>query len=177
MKPLIAVLTLSVLLLSPSFVLAQTRSRRTTTPRRTSTSQQRRNATAAASSRLDSTQTNAARLKLGDQIKNLTRFVYLYGRFSKDLELTGAQQGEASDVAQRTRSALQQNLRNIREGLDQLEGQFRLTPGLDRHYAQLRGVAQRATEAENMVNSNRLDQAGRTMVEIVNQLTNVLLDM
>lgn len=169
MKPLIAVLTLCLLLLSPSFGLAQTRSRRTTTP-------QKRRTTAAASPRAASAQTNTARLKLGDQIKTLTRFVYLYGRFSKDLELTGTQ-GESSDVAQRTRSALQQNLRNIREGLDQLEAQFRLTPGLERHYARLQGVAQRAEDAENMVASNRLDQAGRAMVEIVNQLTDVLLDM
>jgi hypothetical protein len=167
-KSLIGALTICMLL-SPALGLAQTRTRRTTTQkRRTSTS-------ASSSSRPDSAQAATARIKLGDQIKNLTRFVYLYGRISKDLELVGGQV-ETSDAA-RTRGALTQNLRNIREGLDQLEAQFRLTPGLERHYTRLRGVAQRAEDAENMAASNRLDQAGRTLLDVIYQLTDVLLEM
>lgn len=171
MKSPITILVVCLLLLAPASDFAQTRTRRTSTP-------QRRRAPAASSSpsRLDSTQANAARIKLGDQIKNLSRFVYLYGRFSKDLEIVGTQ-AESSDVAQRTRAALQQNLRNVREGLDQLEAQFRLTPGLDRQYAALRGVAQRAAQAESMAASNQLDQAGRALLDVVNQLTDVLMDM
>ncbi|HEX8472714.1 MAG TPA: hypothetical protein VF666_01650 [Pyrinomonadaceae bacterium] len=167
MKSLIGALIIC-LLLSPALGLAQTRTRRTTP-------QKRRTTNASSTSRLDSAQANTARIKLGDQIKNLTRFVYLYGRLSKDLELVGTQV-ETSD-ATRTRNALTQNLRNIREGLDQLEAQFRLTPGLERHYARLRGVAQRAEDAENMAASNRLDQAGRTLLDVINQLTDVLLEM
>ena len=167
MKSFIAALVVCLLLLLPDAATAQSRSRRTSTPRRRASS---------SSTQLESVQANSGRIRLADQIKTLTRFLYLYGRFSKDLELTGAQ-AQSSDVANRTRAALADNLRNIRAGLDQLETQFRMTPGLERHYRKLAGVAQRASEAEDRVSANQLDQAGRALVEIVNQLTDVLVEM
>lgn len=169
MKSFIAALTVCLLLLSSQAADAQTRRRRTNTP-------QRRTPASSSASRLGTTQANAARIRLGDQIKNLTRFIYLYGRFSKDLELTGAQ-AEASANADRTKAALIDSLRNVREGLDQLEAQFRLTPGLESQYRRLSGVARTAEEAENRVAANQLDQAGRMLIEVVNKLTDVLLDM
>jgi hypothetical protein len=168
-KSFIAALFVCVLLVLPDAALGQSRSRRTST-------QRRRASSSSSSTQLESVQANSGRIRLADQIKTLTRFLYLYGRFSKDLELTGAQ-AEASDVANRTRAALADNLRNIRAGLDQLETQFRMTPGLERHYRRLAGVAQRASDAEARVSANQLDQAGRTLVEIVNQLTDVLVEM
>ncbi|HEY0081012.1 MAG TPA: hypothetical protein VGB73_20575 [Pyrinomonadaceae bacterium] len=167
MKSFIAALFVCLLLVLPNVVSGQTRSRRSSTPRRRASS---------SSTQLESVQANSGRIRLADQIKNLTRFLYLYGRFSKDLELTGTQ-AEASEVANRTRAALADNLRNIQAGLDELERQFRMTPGLERHYRKLAGVAQRAGEAEARVSANQLDQAGRTLVEIVNQLTDVLVEM
>ncbi|MCA1593021.1 MAG: hypothetical protein LC754_10305 [Acidobacteria bacterium] len=171
MKALIATLTVCLLLLfcSSSPTSAQTRSRR-------STPQKRRAPASSSSTHLGETQKNAARLKLGDQIKNLTRFLYLYGRFSKDLELTGSQSG-AEDVAAKTRAALLNSMHGISEGLDQLEAQFRLTPGLQQSYARLSGVAERASNAERKASANQLDQAGRLLIEVVNQLTDVLLEM
>lgn len=150
---------------------AQARGRRTTT-----TTQRRRAPGTASSSRLGSTQANAARIRLADQVKNLTRFLYLYGRLSKDLELTGAQ-AESNEVAGKTRTALLTNLGNVRQGLDQLEAQFRLTGGLAPHYAKLAGVARRAADAETKAAAGQFDQAGRSLVEVVNQLTDVLLEM
>jgi hypothetical protein len=149
---------------------AQTRGRRasTTTQRRHAPAQQQSPATAA--------QLNAARLRVADQVKKLSRFLYLYGRFSKDLELTGTQAANA-DVAARTRTELVNIVRSVSDDLDRLEADFRLTPGLQRYYATLQGVSRRAADAENLVAANRLDQAGRTLVEVVNQLTDVLLEM
>jgi hypothetical protein len=153
---------------APAEAFSQARTRRTTTPQR------RRGGPA--TPRLDATQTNAARIKLADQIKTLSRFLYLYGRFSKDLELTGAQSG-SSDLAAQTKASLIASLKNVREGLDQLESQFRFTPGLERPYNLLRGAAQRAADAEASATAGRFDQAGRTLVEVVNQLTDVMIEM
>jgi hypothetical protein len=167
-RPFIAALSVCLLLSSPA-AFAQTRSRKATP--------QRRRAPAASSpSRIGSTQANAARIRLGDQIKNLTKFLYLYGRFSKDLELTSAR-AEGSEAANRTRATLIDSLRNVREGLDELERQFRLTPGLETQYRRLAGVAQTAAEAEERATSNQLDQAGRMLIDVVNRLTDVLLEM
>jgi len=171
-KALIATVTVCLLLFSPAAatISAQTRARRPATPQR------RRAPSSSSPTHLDETQKNAARLKLGDQIKNLTRFLYLYGRFSKDLELTGSQSG-AADATAKTRNALLNTMRDIRDGLDGLEAQFRLTPGLQKSSARLSGVAQLASEAEQKAAANQLDQAGRLLIEVVNQLTDVLLEM
>jgi hypothetical protein len=169
-KSLTAAVALCLLLLVPVDGLAQTRTRRN------SSATQKRRAGSTTAAKPDSTQINAARIKLADQIKTLSRFLYLYGRFSKDLELSSAQPG-ASDVAARTRASLLASLKNVREGLDQLESQFRFTPGLERASAMLNGAAQHAADAEASASAGHFDQAGRTLVEVVTQLTDVLVEM
>jgi hypothetical protein len=171
-KSLTAAVALCLLLLVPVDTPAQTRTRRSSS----SSTTQKRRAGSSAAAKPDSTQINAARIKLADQIKTLSRFLYLYGRFSKDLELSGAQAG-ASDVTARTRASLLASLKNVREGLDQLESQFRFTPGLERASAMLNGAAQHAADAEASASAGHFDQAGRTLVEVVTQLTDVLVEM
>ena len=146
---------------------AQTRSRRTTTPQR------RRPATSAG---LAATRFNAQRLELAGLSKDLTRFLYLYGRLSKDLELTGAQT-ESSDAAGRTKAGLLESVGAMRDRLDQLEGRFRFTKGLESQYQTLQGVSRQADAAAQNVSANRFDQAGRILLEVSNKLTDVLLEM
>ena len=150
-------------------VTAQTRSRRSTTP-------QRRRPAASTSSPLDATRFNAQRLELAGLSKDLTRFLYLYGRLSKDLELTAAQP-ESSDAAGRTKAGLLQSVNDMRDRLDQLEGRFRFTKGLESQYQSLQGVSRQADAAAANVSANRFDQAGRILVEVAGKLTDVLLDM
>ncbi|HEU4593994.1 MAG TPA: hypothetical protein VFS10_02415 [Pyrinomonadaceae bacterium] len=161
------VLTCLIVLGTAPLSSAQTRTRRSTP--------QRRRAPAAATS-LDQTKLNAVRLQLAGLNKDLTRFLYLYGRLSKDLELTGAQ-AESADVASRTKAGLLENVGVMRDRLDQLEGQFRFTKGLERQYQTLQGVSRRADEAAQHVSANRFDQAGRVLLEVSNRLTDVLIEM
>lgn len=154
--------------LGPDAAAAQSRTRRAPAQRRGTTAQPR--------STLSQTQANAARIKLSDQIKNLTRFIYLYGRISKDLETVSAQT-ESAEVARRTKAALLSNFANLREGLDQLERQFRFTPGLEHSYQKLQGAAARVEQAESLAAANQYDRAGRQLVDVVTQLTDVLLEM
>jgi hypothetical protein len=168
-----AAVALSLLLLAPLSADAQTRSRRSSSA---SSSQKRRGASSSSASKLDSTTLNAARIKLADRIKSLSQFLYLYGRLSKDLELTGAQGGSSGD-ADRNKSALLASLRNVREGLDDLATQFRTTPGLERQSDMLASAAQRAADAERSAAAGQYHQAGLTFVEVVKQLADVLVDM
>ena len=168
MKSLVATLAVCLLLSSASQpARAQSRTRRAPAQRRTSS---------APRSTPNRTQTNAARIQLSDQIKNLTRFIYLYGRLSKDLEVVSAQ-AESADVARRTKASLIANFANLREGLDQLERQFRFTPGLEGSYPRLQGAAAKIEEAEASAAANQFDRAGRQLVEVVSQLTDVLVEM
>jgi hypothetical protein len=170
-KSLIAATTALMLLLSAApAATAQTRTRRSTTPQR------RRAPAKPATSSLDATRTNAVRLQLASLNKDLTRFLYVYGRLSKDLELTGAQ-SESADATNKTRAGLIESLKTMSNRLDQLEGQVRFTPGLERQYRSLQGVSNRAAQAESNAAAGRFDAAGRILVEVAATLTDVLLEM
>src|SRR6266568_7417482 len=170
------IVPICVLLLSTP-ALAQTRSRTTsrrTTPTKTSRS--------SADEGVAQSKTAGA-TKVADQIKNLTRFVYLLGGVAKGIE----QVDEAAKKSEASPTALQQNaqnkatvktsLENVRLGLDQLEIYFRSTPELQGYYTKLVGSASGAAAAEEQAAAGRVDQSGRTLLGVVNRLTDVLLLM
>ena len=171
MKPLIAKAAVCLLLTicAAADATAQTRTRR-------STPQKRRTPAAAASSRLDQTRFNAQRLELAGLSKDLTRFLYLYGRLSKDLELTGSQTGSA-DATNQTKAGLIRSIGDMRDRLDQLESHFRFEAALRTQYQTLQGVSAGAEQAAQQANANRFDQAGRTLLDVANKLTDVLMEM
>lgn len=169
-------LTIICLLLLPSICLAQTRGRRPTTRRRAPAP--------AATARQESAILRDARTRVADQIKTLTRFLYLYGRISNTIETTedqarrsGTSAAEATALTDKSKAALRGSLRNVREGLDQLEVYFRTTPEVERFYIRLAGVAAGAADAETKLAANQLDQAGRSLLEVVNRLADVLQEM
>ena len=175
MKSLIAATTALVLLLPTAAAPAAFAQSRT---RRSAPAQRRRapSTNRPAASPLESTRTNAVRLQLADLNKDLTRFLYVYGRLSKDLELTGTQ-SESADATNRARAGVIESLKTMSNRLDQLEGQVRFTPGLERQYRSLQGVSGRAAQAESNAAAGRFDAAGRILVEVAATLTDVLLEM
>jgi hypothetical protein len=170
-KPLIAKAAVCLLIFAcvPALAPAQTRTRRT------APATQKRRTTKPASG-LDQTRFNAQRLELAGLSKDLTRFLYLYGRLSKDLELTSAQTGSA-DAASQAKAGLIRSIGDMRDRLDQLEGHFRFEEGLRTQYQTLQGVSASAEQAGQQANANRFDQAGRILLEVANKLTDVLLEM
>ena len=168
MKTFIAALAACLILIFSASAQAQTRSRRS--------APQKRRTTPAQSSHLDATRFNAQRLELAGLSKDLTRFLYIYGRLSKDLELTGAQSGSA-DAANQTRAGLVNSVNAMRDRLNQLESHFRFAQGLEHQYQMLQGISGRADQAAQSVSANQYDRAGRTLLDIATQLTDVLLEM
>ena len=171
-------LTCLCLLLPAADVAAAQRQRRTTPARRPAARTPAR--TPAAST----TTINEARIRLADELKTLTRFLYLYGRTSVTMEANEKQAGdtgkvspEAQAIINRSRTTVLGSLGNIRDRLDKLELYFRTTPGLEPHYTRLSGVAAAAANAESRANAGQLDAAGRSLIEVANQLADVLLDM
>lgn len=125
----------------------------------------------------------AGAYKVADQIKNLTRFVYLLGGVAKGIEAVdeAAKKNEASPAAlqqnTQNKATVKSSLQNVREGLDQLEIYFRSTPELQVYYLKLAGSASGAATAEDQAAAGHFDQAGRTLLGVVNRLTDVLLVM
>ena len=125
----------------------------------------------------------AGAVRVADQLKNLTRYLYLLGGVAKGIEAAdaAAQRKEASPaVIEQTRQSkarVRTTLQDVRLGLDKLELDFRTNPELNRYYIRLAGVASGAARAEEQAAANQFDQAGRTLLDVVNRLTDVLLEM
>ncbi|MCA1817344.1 MAG: hypothetical protein LC746_13305 [Acidobacteria bacterium] len=166
-------LALSLLTLAPPRANAQARTRRSSS---SSSQKKRRTSSSSPTTGADSTTVNAARIKLADRVKTLSQFLYIYGRLSKDLELSGAQ-SSASGGDDRSKAAVLASVRNVRAGLDDLASQFRSTPGLERQSGELTAAARRAADAESAAAAGQYHQAGLALVEVVKQLTDVLVDM
>jgi hypothetical protein len=168
------ILVLVCLLLFATTALSQTRSRST-----------KRSAPAAktptaAEQLVALARTNGA-TKVADQIKNLTRFLYLLGGVAKGIEEFDARRSEASPAGlqknEQNKAAVKTSLENVRVGLDQLEIHFRSTQGLESYYLKLAGSASGAATAESQAAAGRFDQSGRTLLGVVNRLTDVLVAM
>jgi hypothetical protein len=172
-KVLVILLLVSIFSLSIS-VSAQSRKRRA--PKRS-------NVTAAKTAAAERT---AAELKIGRekiaaQMKILTQFLYLYAGISKGIETVDqtARARDASSVTveanERNKAKVKESIRNIRAGLDRLESDFRFSPTLKSYYAYITGVSRAGADAENQAGANRFDEAGRSLLKAVNQLTDALV--
>ena len=160
----------ALVVLSPATGFAQTRKRTTAKSGRT-----------AAPPAGQAQRAGAARV--ADEIKILTKFIYLLGGVAKSLEVAddAARRNEASaaniDQAKQGKATVRASIQSVRERLDKLEIDFRATPELQRYYIQLAGVASAAANAEDLAAANQFDKAGRTLLDVVNHLTDVLLAM
>ena len=169
----VAIVLLAMFILLPTNAFSQTRKRSTPkAPPRPSIAQQR----AAEIQREGAT-------RVADQIKILTKFIYLLGGVAKGLESVddAVRRNQASpgaiDQAQRSKLVVRNSIRNVRDGLDQLESYVRTTPELQRYYIKLAGVAAGAATAEEQAAANQFDKAGRTLLEVVGRLTDALQEM
>lgn len=122
--------------------------------------------------------------RVADQIKVLTRFIYLLGGVAKGLEAfdDDAARGNQTSPAvieqvKRNKQSVRTSIQGVRDGLDALELHFRTTPELQRYYIKLAGSAAGASNADDQAAANQFDRAGRTLLEVVNRLTDVLLEM
>jgi hypothetical protein len=166
----IAAFLLIAVVLFPINSFAQTRKRTTKSSR------------SSATSKASDVQRDGAQ-RVADQIKILTRFIYVLGGVTKSLESVDddVRRNQASpaivEQATKNKAQVRGNIQSVREGLDKLEIDFRSTPELQRYYIKLAGVAAGAASAEDQAAANQFDKAGRTLLEVVNHLTDVLLEM
>ena len=171
LKP-IAIALLTTTLLAPSTAFSQTRNR-SSRPRpapKTSTAPVSQVRTAGAT-------------RVGEQIKFLTRFIYLLGGVTSGIAAVdeAARRNEASPAVlqknQQSKATVKSSITGFRETLDKLEIDFRNTPELQPFYIKLAGVAAGAATAEEQAAANQFDAAGRTLLNVINRLTDVLVVM
>ena len=168
----IAITLLTTLLLSPSAAFSQTRGRSTRPKPPTTTATQR----------VAQVRTQGAQ-RVADQIKHLTRFTYLLGGVASGIAAVdeAVRRNEASPALvqknQQSKVTVKTSITGFRETLDKLEIDFRATPELQPFYIKLAGVAAGAASAEEYATANQFDRAGRTLLEVVGRLADVLVIM
>jgi hypothetical protein len=164
--------SLAAILIVPAATMGQTRSRSTRPrPAPKSTTQP------------VSAVRTAGATRVADQIKNMTKFIYLLGGVTSGIAALdeAARRNEASpqllEQNQASKARVKRSIQDFREGLDKLETDFRATPDLQPYYIKLAGSAAGAATAEEQAAANQFDAAGRTLLNVINRLTDVLLIM
>jgi hypothetical protein len=170
---LVAIALLTATLLAPSTIFSQTRSRSSRQPRPPATT---------ATQRVSQVRTTGA-TRVAEQIKFLTKFIYLLGGVTSGIAAAdeAARRNEASPAVvqqtQQSKAQVRSSIQGFRESLDKLEIDFRATPELQPFYIKLAGVAAGAATAEEKAAANKFDEAGRTLLNVINRLTDVLVVM
>jgi len=168
----IATASLAAILIVPAATLGQTRSR----------SNRPRPAAKTTTPTVSATRTAGA-TRVADQIKLMTKFIYLLGGVTSGIAAVdeAAKRNEASPQLlqqnQANKVKVKTSIQDFREGLDKLETDFRATPDLQPYYIKLAGSAAGAATAEEQAATNQFDAAGRTLLTVINRLTDVLLIM
>lgn len=125
----------------------------------------------------------AGATRVADQIKFLTKFIYLLGGVANGIAAVdeAARRNEASPAVlqknQQNKATVRTSIQGFRESLDKLEIDFRATPELQPYYIKLAGSAAGAASAEQLAAQNQFDAAGRSLLGVVNRLTDVLVAM
>jgi hypothetical protein len=167
-----AIVSLAAILVAPVAALGQTRKRTTPKPKPAPTATQRVSAAR-----------TAGATKVADQIKFMTRFIYLLGGVASGIASVdeAARRNEASPELiqsnQQSKVTVKTSIQGFRESLDRLEIEFRASPDLQPYYIKLAGSAAGAAKAEELAAANQFDGSGRTLLTVINRLTDVLLIM
>jgi hypothetical protein len=127
----------------------------------------------------------AGRERIALQIKTLTQYLYLYAGISKGIETAELVNRNSEQTAaglppeqvQRNKAKVNDSIHNVRVGLDQLETSFRTNPVLTNYYSSISGVAKLGQTAETQAAGGNLDQAGKTLISVVNRLTDALVTL
>ncbi len=166
------IIAICILICLSTASMAQTRKRQTTKkPATTSKTTSTTEATAAV-------RTDGAN-RVANQIKNLSRFLYLVGGVVKGIEAIDAQakDGQTSPTNEKNKAQLRASFTDFRVGLDSLEVYFRSTPELQPYYTKLVGSASGAATAEQQAMSGQFNQASNTLLGVIGRLTDVLVAM
>ena len=167
----IAITLLTVVLLTPSTAFTQTRRRTAPRPK-----------TPPAQAQVSQVRTTGA-TQVADQIKHLTRFVYLLGGVTSGINAAdeAARRNEAPPAVvqqtQQSKARVRASIQDFRVRFDKLETDFRATPELQPYYIKLAGVAAGAATAEEQAAANQFDAAGRTLLNVISRLADVLVVM
>jgi hypothetical protein len=122
-----------------------------------------------------------AAAEVAEQLKLLTRFIYVYGKVSNGLETADeqAKRGQLNqallDQTKQSKAQLVSSISNLRPGLEKLEQNFHANPRLQLHYLKLTGASETIAQAAQLAAQDRFDEAGRVLLSAADRLAEVLV--
>jgi hypothetical protein len=121
--------------------------------------------------------------KASDQLKNVTRFIYLLGSIAQGIEdvdndIRSRRASQAViDLNTRNKEGVIAAVKKLRADLVPLEIEFRAKPALRNYVPQIGGISDLAANAEEQARSGQFKEAGRTLLRIVERLSDTLAAM
>jgi hypothetical protein len=118
--------------------------------------------------------------KVSIQIKDITKFLYLLGGTNQLIVGIDSDPKASANAKNQSKAAKQtviQTIKNVRAGVVQLEGDFHTKPELRAYIIYIQGISEMAGVAEDQATGGQLNTAGKTLLEVVNKLTDTLQNL
>lgn len=171
-------LTLAILVLMGMAVTAEAQKRRTTRKPAAKPAATTATTTAAANSEI-----RLAANKVSTQLNNVADFNYRLGSIAtglEDMEASARKTPLKEPTLTRHRNnkqAVVQRIRDLRAGMAALEVEFRTKPNLKKFQFQVGGIADLTGNAEDLAAQGRFTDAGRTLLQVIQKLSDALVAM
>jgi hypothetical protein len=117
------------------------------------------------------------------QIKNVSNFIYIYGKVVNGLEVADEQakgnlaSPETQAKIKESKDKLIAKIKDVRIGLEDLTNNFQSNPRLQVQYLKLAYATEAALNAERLAATGRYNDAGKFLVTVVERLTDTIISM
>jgi len=121
--------------------------------------------------------------EVATQIKNVSNFIYIYGKVVNGLEVADeqAKSNQASPEIQakikESKDKLIAKIRDVRIGLEGLANGFQASPRLQVQFLKVSYATEAAVNAERLAAAGRYNDAGKFLVTVVERLTDTIISM
>ncbi|MFN6964576.1 MAG: hypothetical protein ACK4S4_12520 [Pyrinomonadaceae bacterium] len=162
----------AVALLGTTADAQRTISKRTTTKRTTTTTTK--------TPTLPPLEVRAARVKVSNQLANVTGFVARLGPIAQNIEALDAEararklKRESIDKNEADKRKVVAAIRGLREGLVSLETEFRTKPDLKKYLTSIQGISELAGQSEDSAIAGRFVAANAPLRQIQQKLNDTL---
>jgi hypothetical protein len=119
--------------------------------------------------------------QVAEQIKNVSKFIYVYGKIVNGLDFAADQARQNKTPAapsakeRENKDALVTSVRNLRLGVENLARGFQSNPRLQVQYLKVSFALDAASDAEKLAAAGRYDDAGKSLITLVERLTDMMI--
>ena len=121
--------------------------------------------------------------QVATQIKNVSNFIYVYGKIVNSLEVADEQvknkqtSPEIQAKNQKSKDALILRMSDLRAGLENVAKSFQANPRMQVQYLKLTYATDAVLNAQRLAVAGKYDEAGKLLITSVERLTDTMVSM